>query len=53
MGMHVDVRSICQYIENPVQMDFDARVKTKYPKNLIEHGEFYAASRAVKRRKGA
>lgn len=53
VGTHVDVRSICQYIENPVQMDFDARVKTKYPKNLIEHGEFYAASRAVKRRKGA
>ena len=38
VGMHVDVRSICHYIENPVQMDFDARVKKKYPKNLMEHG---------------
>ena len=53
VGMHVDVRSICHYIENPVKMDFDARVKKKYPKNLMEHGEFYAASRAVKSRKGA
>ena len=50
---HVDVRSICHYIENPVQMDFDARVKKKYPKNLMEHGEFYAASRSGKRRIGA
>lgn len=53
VGMHVDVRSICQYIENPAQMDFDARVRTKYPKNLMAHGEFYAASRSVKSRKGA
>ena len=53
VGMHVDVRSICHYIENPVQMDFDARVKKKYPKNLMEHGEFYAASRSGKRRIGA
>lgn len=53
VGMHVDVRSICHYIENPVQMDFDARVKKKYPKNLMEYGEFYAASRSGKRRIGA
>ena len=53
VGMHVEVRSICNYIEHPVQMDFDARVKKKYPKNLMEHGEFYAASRSGKRRIGA
>lgn len=53
VGMHVDVRSICRYIENPEQMDFDARVRKKYPKNLMAHGEFYAASRFVKSRKGA
>ncbi len=39
VGMHVDVRSICHYIENPVQMDCDARVKIKYPKNLIRRTE--------------
>ena len=51
VGMFVDVRSICEYVENPVQMDFDARIHKKYPKNLMVHGEFYAALRSVKRRK--
>lgn len=53
VGAHVDVRSICHYIENPAQMNFDARIRMRYPKNLMAQGEFYAASRAVKRRKGA
>lgn len=53
VGMHVDVRSICQYIENPTQLDFDARIRMKRPSNLIRHGEFYEASRSVKSRKGA
>lgn len=26
VGMRVDVRSICQYIENPAKLDFDARI---------------------------
>lgn len=41
VGMHVDVRSICRYIENPAQLDFDARIHKKHPEAL----SFYAASR--------
>ena len=48
VGMHVDVRSICDYIENPKQMDFTARMRTKQQTTMIRPGEFYAASRAVK-----
>ena len=40
-------------IENPKQMDFTARMRTKQHTTLIRPGEFYAASRAVKSRKGA
>lgn len=53
VGMHVDVRSICSYIENPACADFDARIRKKNPKNLMVHGEFYAASRTIKRYQGA
>ena len=45
VGMHVDVRS--------KQMDFTARMRTKRQATMIRPGEFYAASRAVKSRKGA
>ena len=53
VGMHVDVRSICDYIENPKQMDFIARIHTKRQVATIRPGEFYAAAHAVKSRKGA
>ncbi len=52
VGMHVDVRSICDYIENPMQMDFTAHAH-ETARIMIRPGEFYAASRAVKSRKGA
>lgn len=52
VAMSVDVRSICHYIENPQQMDFNARIHRKHPSNLIQHGEFFEASKSVKRRKG-
>ncbi len=53
VGMHVDVRSISDYIENPKQMDFTARMRTKRQTTMIRPGEFYTSSRAVKSRKGA
>ena len=53
VGMHVDVRSICDYIENPKQMDFSAHIRKKRQTAMICPGDFYFASRAVKRRKGA
>ena len=49
VGMHVDVRSICRYIENPAQLDFDARIHKKHPDAL----SFYAASRPLKSRPSA
>lgn len=44
VGVHVDVRSICEYIENPHQINFDARVRKKYPKNIMAGEDFLAAS---------
>ena len=46
--MHVDVRSICDYIENPNPMDCTALMRTKQQTTMIRPGEFYAASHAVK-----
>lgn len=48
VGTHVDVRSICEYVENPRQMDFSARMRAKRQSTQIQLGEFYAASHAVK-----
>ena len=44
VGAHVDVRSICDYIENPQQISFNAQVRKKYPKNLMNPDDFLAAS---------
>lgn len=44
VGVHVDVRSICEYIENPHQINFDAHVRKKYPKNIMAREDFLAAS---------
>lgn len=49
VGMRVDVRSICRYIENPAKLDFDARIHKKHPEAL----SFYAASRPLKNRPSA
>ena len=51
VGTHVDVRSICRYIENPTMLDFDARVKKRYPNTRMARGDFYAASRTGKSEK--
>ena len=48
VGMHVDVRSICEYIENPRQMDFSVRMRAQRGSSQIQPGEFYAASCAEK-----
>ena len=53
VGMHVDVRSIYEYIENPKHMDFSARMRMKRQSPRIQPGEFYAASRAIKNCKRA
>ena len=49
VGSHIDVRSICHYIENDQEMNFRARYRKRYPAlrddSTIVDGEFYAASR--------
>lgn len=51
VGMSVDVRSICAYIENPGQNDLAARLQTKHTiqRNCVSAGEFLRASRSEKR----
>ncbi len=41
----VDVRSICEYIENPRKVNFEARAKSSTKSSLSE-GTFLAAARA-------
>jgi hypothetical protein len=41
----VDVRSICDYIENPKRANFVARAKNTRPKSTISQGDFLAAAR--------
>ena len=41
----VDVRSICEYIENPKQADFVAKVKKNRPRAELSQSDFLAAAR--------
>jgi len=49
VGAHIDVRSICHYIENDEELNFRARYRKRYPilrdDSSMADGEFYAASR--------
>ena len=45
VGHRVDVRSICEYIENPGKANFSAKVKKAHPKGELSRGEFLAASK--------
>lgn len=40
----VDVRSICEYIENPKQANFVARAKNTRPRNAMSQSDFFAAA---------
>ena len=44
----VDVRSICDYIENPKKMNFKARANNTRPRSNISQGDFLAAARTGK-----
>ena len=41
----VDVRSICEYIENPKKADFVAKAKNVRPRNMMSESDFFAAAR--------
>ncbi|MDO4750389.1 MAG: hypothetical protein Q4A39_06085 [Eubacteriales bacterium] len=41
----VDVRSICEYIENPKQVNFVARAKKMRPRNTLSQDDFFTAAR--------
>ena len=41
----VDVRSICEYIENPKQANFVAKAKNTRPRNTMSESDFFAAAR--------
>lgn len=41
----VDVRSICEYIENPKKANFTARANNTRPRTGISQGDFLAAAR--------
>ena len=45
VGQRVDVRSICEYIENPKQADFVAKVKKNRPRAELSQSDFLAAAR--------
>ena len=51
VGMSVDVRSICAYIENPAQNDQAARQRKKrsVQRSRVSSGDFLRASRPEKR----
>ena len=40
----VDVRSICEYIENPKQANFVAKAKNTRPRNTMSESDFFAAA---------
>lgn len=40
----VDVRSICEYIENPKQADFVAKAKNARSRNMMSESDFFAAA---------
>ena len=41
----VDVRSICEYIENPKQANFVAKAKNARSRNMMSESDFFAAAR--------
>lgn len=42
----VDVRSICEYIENPRQVNFAARTERSRPRTQMDTADFMAAARS-------
>ena len=45
VGRGVDVRSICEYIENLTVVNYAARTRKSHPKGEISRGEFLAAAK--------
>ena len=48
VGRGVDVRSICEYIENPKRANFTARAKNVGVRSKLAEGAFLAAARSGK-----
>ena len=48
VGRGVDVRSICEYIENPKRANFTARAKNMGVRSNLAEGAFLAAARSGK-----
>ncbi len=48
VGRSVDVRSICEYIENPRRANFSARSKNTGIRSTLAEGAFLAAARSGK-----
>ena len=48
VGRGVDVRSICEYIENPKRANFTARAKNMGVRSTLAEGTFLAAARSGK-----
>lgn len=44
----VDVRSICEYIENPRKANFEAKARRDRSRSSISQGDFMAAARNVR-----
>ena len=49
VGCHIDVRSICAYIENPKQADFQAHIRKRRTDVVMSSDDFYTASRHSKK----
>ena len=48
VAQRVDVRSICEYIENPRKANFTARAKNMGVRSTLAEGAFLAAARSGK-----
>ena len=48
VGHCVDVRSICEYIENAADLNYVARARKSHPKGEIGRGDFLAAAKIGK-----
>ena len=46
VGRRVDVRSIAAYIENPQQMNFEAKARKNVPTTRLSEAAFLAAAKA-------
>ena len=44
VAQRVDVRSICEYIENPRQADLVAKAKKNRPRKAMSQSDFFAAA---------